>query len=320
MGPFNMFDSLRRRLGRGSCTGDAKELLAERNRDLPRAFSPTRTPVSLSYDSVQDNSVPLLSKLPIEIRRLVYAHALGNRLVHLIAITSKLAHFGCEGSSVSPRICVCRRSRHAARLDQNSPYSSVIAVNLLRANRQIYAEALPVLYSSNIFDIDNLSTFNIFANNVPPAGRSLIRRIHLNWWTEFLPLQQEVARDLTRAPYDDATYQQFWHIVTNDIPALKGFLLYFATSWFFRDLVAELALPWAQPIQQMRNLDYLGVGLIEDVSTQEDRQEQLDEFAAKLGAVVCNENAKIVTRVLSREDPDIPSEFPARCTFQLPID
>lgn len=315
-----MFDSLRRRFSRASCTGDAKKRLAERNRKLPRALSSTRTPVSLSYDPVQDISVPLLSKLPIEIRRLVYAHALGNHLVHLLVVLGNLAHFNCERSTVFHRECLCQRPFHASRMNEFSPYSSVIAVNLLRANRQIYAEALPVLYSSNIFDTDDLRTFNVFANNIPPAGRSSIKRIHLNWWTEFPPLQHEVTRDPAKAPHDDATYQQFWHIVTNDLPALKGFLLYFATSWFLMDLVAELSLPWTQPIQQMRNLDYLGVGLMEDVSTQEDRQEQLDDFAAKLGAVVCNENAKIVTRVLSREDRDLLTEFPARCTFQLPID
>ena len=276
-----------------SCTEDPEERLKRRNGQMPEALSSKRQPVSLAYDPTHDAAVPFLAKLPIEIRELVYTHALGNHLVHLLAVPRRITHFRCETSSVVDPQRACHR-------EKAPPSNSTISANILRTNRQIYAEALPVLYSCNRFDVDDLSVFNIFANNISPAGLSSIRTVHLSWTTDFPPLEFEVTQDPVNAPCDDATYRRFWDIVTGDMPALREFRLFFATSWFLNDLVGQMALPWTQPIQRMRNLDLLGVALLEIVYVLEDRQAQVDEFAAKLGTVVCSEKGKVVTGVLHR--------------------
>ena len=294
-----------------SCTEDPAERLARRNRRMPEELAPTRTPISLSYTPTQDAAVPLLAKLPFEIRRLVYAHALGNHLVHLVDVPHHITHFRCEASSVADQQRSChpnqlRRSYSDQALPSSfSSHSSSIAVSLLRTNRQIYAEALPLLYASNIFDTDDLSTFTVFANNISPQGLSSIRTLHLNWSPDFPPLEFEVTADPAKAPNDDATYRRFWDIVSGgEMPALREFRLFFATSWFLNDLGAGTvaSAPWAQPLQGLRGLEFLEVALVEDAGTREDRREQVDAFAAKLGEAVCCDGARIVTRVLSRED------------------
>ena len=280
-----------------SCTIDPAERLRRRNFTIPEAPPLTREPVSLSYDPIHHAAVPILAKLPIEIRRLIYTHALGNHLVHLLAVPRSITHFRCDMSSVADSQRCCH-PRVRSSWEKATPSNSTLSVNILRTNRQVYAEALPVLYSSNIFDTNDLGAFNVFTNNIPPAGLSFIRSLYLEYWTEFLPLQDEITQDPTRAPYDDATNRRFWNIVTGDMPALREFRSLFATSWYFTDMVADLAFPWTQPIQRMRNLDFLEVALLEDITIPEDRQDQLEEVTAKLGATVCSERGKIVTRVL----------------------
>ena len=282
-----------------SCTEDAEERLKRRNGAMPEALSSKRQPISLAYDPTHDAAVPFLAKLPIEIRELIYTYALGNHLVHLLAEPRRITHFRCETSSVADPQRGCHRQVPSS-LEKAAPSNSTISANLLRTNRQIYAEALPVLYSCNKFDVNDLGVFNIFANNISPAGLSSIRTVHLSWTTEFPPLEFEVTQDPVNAPCDDATYRRFWDIVTGDMPALREFRLFFATSWFLNDLVAQMASPWTQPIQRMRNLDLLGVALLEVVYVREDRQAQVDEFAARLGTVVCSEKGKVVTEVLHR--------------------
>lgn len=245
---LNLFDPLRQAYQRakrrgGSCTMSPAELLAQCKRIMPEALPTTRIPISLSYIPTQDAAVPLLARLPIEIRRLVYAHALGSHLVHLLAYPSSITHFRCEASSVADQQRSChpyqlrRRYSDEALPSSFSSHSSSIAVNLLRTNRQIYAEALPLLYASNIFDIDDLSTFNVFANNIPPIGLSSIRNLHLNWCTVFPPFESENTQCPSQVLYDDATYRRFWDIVSGgEMPALREFRLFFGTSWFLNTL------------------------------------------------------------------------------------
>lgn len=220
-----------------SCTEDPAERRRRRVRAMPEALPSKRKPVSQYYDPTHDAAAPLLAKLPLEIRRLVYSHALGNHLVHLIAVPRRITHLRCESSWVAdPQRCCYRQVRSS--LEKATPSDSTISVNLLRTNRQIYAEALPVPYSSNLFDVENLGVFNIFANDIPPVGLSSIRALHLSWWTQSPPLESEVTRDPIKAPCDDATYRRFWDTVTGDMPALREFRLFFVTSWFLNDLVA----------------------------------------------------------------------------------
>ncbi|KAI9706728.1 MAG: hypothetical protein M1836_003739 [Candelina mexicana] len=288
---------------RGSCTPDAVELHKERNAAMPQLLPSPRYQVSLDHVPIVDETVPFLSKLPLEIRRQIYTYALGGNLVHLLLVRHKMSHFCCEYSAVAhpERTCCPFAEPLMEPASIPLPPSSISdSINLLRTNRQIYAETLPVLYSTNVIDTNDLSAFNVFANNIPLAGLSLIKSLHLNWYTEYPPLQYEITQDPVSAPYDDATYQRFWDTVALQMPGLRELRLYIATTWFIRNPVDDLALPWTQPIQRLRNLRVFDFSFVEDVSRMESRVDQVQEFTDKLGAIICNNNAEIRARLIHK--------------------
>jgi hypothetical protein len=75
---------------------------------------------------------------------------------------------------------------------QAPPTRHVIGVNLLRANKQIYQESVPILYSANKFLFTHPSDCNIFRVVASPASYNItcvyfrIREKDLRLWTSYL--------------------------------------------------------------------------------------------------------------------------------------
>ncbi len=208
---------------RRSYTDDPQKRLKERTAKLPEAVSPKRKELSIFYNPAISTASPLLNKLPLEFRRKIYTYALGNHLVHILLTPSRIAHICCTCPTLKDfnRAC-CHSARHLIVPKSVPIPPSDTAIALLRTCRQICAEALPILYSSNTFDIDDLSAFVLFAGNISPRGLSAIKSLHLSWIADYPPLQFVATESAAKAPYDDATYLHFWNVVASWMPALKA--------------------------------------------------------------------------------------------------
>lgn len=225
---------------RRSCTPDPKKELKRRKANLPKALSPKRKEISFSHNQTTNQRSPLLSNLPLELRQKIYTYALRNHLIHILLTPSKIAHISCARSTPTDFARDCYPpARHRIIPHNVSLPPSDISITLLRTCRQIYAEALPILYSSNTFDIDDLSTFNFLAGNIPPTGLAAIKLLQLHWDSGHLPLEDWMAASATSAPYDDATYLLFWHTLATRMPALKELRMAITEVWWTQLLTLE---------------------------------------------------------------------------------
>ena len=270
-----------------SCTEDPKKRLKRRNALMPKTLRPGREAVSFSYKPTTNAKSQLLSKLPLEIRQKIYTYALGTNLVHLVLTPHRVAHIICTKSTATDfeREC-CPSARGCFVPGSIEIAPSDINVRLLRTCRQVYAEVVQILYSTNTFDVDDLSAFNHFAAIAPPVGLSSIRSLHLHWINAYPPLEFIETQSPVEAPYDDTTYLRFWQTTANRMPALRELRLAINDLWDLRGL--SMKDPWVQAVKKVSGLTKFE---LETVSYNQLihrlDEEQVITFTDELRQVVC---------------------------------
>lgn len=194
----------------------------------PRSGEPIHpwNPFSKSMQQTFDQSQSLLFHLPSEIRLQIWFEFLGGRLLHIARAPKKLLAVECVeewdpeldtgwhwcwGSTYdpltlgkTPGFYVCPKSPHSAEPANLLP--------LLQTCRKIYREAIPVLYQSNIFDINHVDTPLYLRRSVLPKHLNQIRVLHFTWdFKDNIAWADDI-------PYDTGT----WRESCNAIASLTG--------------------------------------------------------------------------------------------------
>ncbi|KAL9072672.1 MAG: hypothetical protein Q9157_005006 [Trypethelium eluteriae] len=169
----------------------------------------------LQKTSSQQQSL-LLQKLPIEVRLLIWEHCIGGELLHIVREPGRLGYVICpfwkfdlplysssntfirestrtaieEWASpnyTSNHICWSpqdadglsyARTRESKLFGLNS-VSKRAFLPLLQTCRQVYSEALPIMYQTNVFDIKSLDTLLSLPRTTIHVD--LIRTLRLSW-------------------------------------------------------------------------------------------------------------------------------------------
>ncbi|CEJ59147.1 hypothetical protein PMG11_07782 [Penicillium brasilianum] len=208
------------------------------------AFSPTTIP----------QTSPLLTRLPPEIRAIIWSYVFGSDTLHLVTIKNKVRHVRCTASSSSPssltnhRTC-CPTTRARWRLapspstSTSTPTStsttcpttllyphthpslpttlSSSSPSLLRTCRSIYTETRTTLYKASTFDVDDLYTFIAFTQSLPPHALLSITRLTIQWTPIWTPLSgADHKHSIYAHTHSDALWLQFWARVAS-LPALR---------------------------------------------------------------------------------------------------
>ncbi|RDL40249.1 uncharacterized protein BP5553_00228 [Venustampulla echinocandica] len=117
----------------------------------------------------------LLSRLPLEIRQLIWAGVLGGNLLHICRARKKLLAVSCAENpeilelETAQHNCwvslSCDSQGHPKLCDASGAYRSCQSQHLAKAAnllpllqtcRRIYTEAISILYAGNIFDINHV--------------------------------------------------------------------------------------------------------------------------------------------------------------------
>ncbi|KAI9876698.1 MAG: hypothetical protein M1830_005904 [Pleopsidium flavum] len=229
-----------------------REQAKDRNARLPKPLCANRErKLSVSYDPKLNLNSSLLGRLSPELRLQIYGYVLGGNLIHLVLVRQRIAHVCCTSSSPNDfeRDC-CEIIRHSVVPRSLDLPRSAISLSLLRSCRQIYNEAIRLLYSANTFDVDDLSALLHFSRAILPQRLASITRLHINWMRE--PLESISAINPGRAPYDKTTYLQFWRTVATKMPALAELRLIITDPWWARKLGMDHG--WVRPLKAVRGL------------------------------------------------------------------
>ncbi|KAL4785117.1 hypothetical protein BJX76DRAFT_194738 [Aspergillus varians] len=197
---------------------------------------------------------PLLTKLPLEIRLMIYEYAFGDQVVHLVQVKDKIRHVRCNHTTSSldknRRCCPVTPARWRANdlaasppTDNNTSTTTTTttitstsmlyphthpslptqlsnsSTSLLRTCRAIYAEASSILYKSSAFDVDDLATFIAFSLSISPAHLRAIRKLTIQWTPVWQPMAGEEHKS---SIYSHTHNDRLWALFWNRVAALRG--------------------------------------------------------------------------------------------------
>ena len=216
--------------------------------------------IARSNSSATNERTSLLT-LPAEIRNQIYYEVLGGHILHIetatLPIQGRGSLLGAKGSVPRKRVIhtQCSRARgercrcFGLRItnpfrgdDDQTPLdtkatvdaqiSAVIARRKMLENRhsriapllvcrQIYAEALPVLYGGNELHVQDPWDFIAFSRSIRPETLSMVTQLDVQLACEdcVVPSQSRKGRVDSKANID--IWKLFWDIVAAEMPGLR---------------------------------------------------------------------------------------------------
>lgn len=160
--------------------------------------------------------------LPLEMRQQIYQHVLGDETLHLVRLVSRLGNVKCRDPSqphpwahrcwgISVKDSDMYWGPHDGIQEEHGGY-----LPLLQTCRQIYSEAIEILYSKNTFSMLHLGRLLHFSFTVLPQRMNAIRSLELGWYLNSIyPYDTGCTWNSQNppAPYDKTTWERAWAIL-----------------------------------------------------------------------------------------------------------
>ncbi|KAL8727088.1 MAG: hypothetical protein Q9166_006275 [cf. Caloplaca sp. 2 TL-2023] len=130
--------------------------------------------LSLDQDAGLKDSI--LRRLPLEIRQEIYGYVLGREENYLILLPFKIRAVPEAHTSITSG----QAANAAWNMTKNGPYFWAQRPALLRTCRQVYQEAINLLYSGNTFVIKDMRILDYFFKSVPSQRLNAIRSLRIS--------------------------------------------------------------------------------------------------------------------------------------------
>lgn len=231
---------------------------------------------------------PLL-RLPAEIRLMIWYEVFGGEVLHLIQLPKRLAHVRCCSTLSATdvlRSCIPGYRWPVLTTEMAKIKTSSMDLALLKSCRQIYTEAIEIMYATNLFDLDSVSTLLYLSQTTCPQRFAAIKYLQLKW--EFIwppPFAIPVTKDPTWFPYDDATWETFWHLIETQMPGLLG--LTFVVQPQYPKLDWSLDEGWVQPLLRVRGLQEFRLEQSYTTNTAVGPNVLIEPFRQRLPEIMC---------------------------------
>lgn len=255
----------------------------------PETTPPSQSPLSPQSPINPQETSPLFTRLPPEIREIIWSYVFGADTLHLVQVKNKIRHVRCpsapEPSLTHHRHCCPttparwrvydgRVPGHSDRLLYPHTHDLLPSqlgnahVALLRTCKAVYAEAADLLYANSVFDMDDLYTFIAFASSLAPRSLRALRRLTVQWMPVWQPLTgQDHKGSIYAHTHSDALWKEFWARVAS-LPGLRELRLSLDLGRFTgtvtgggtvvvagQRLPLVLAEPWLVPLLNVRGLE-----------------------------------------------------------------
>jgi hypothetical protein len=207
-----------------------------RNERIPPPLSARQRELSFSETHLAaQQHCAFFAKLPVELRFKIYKFVLSYSIIHTLALRRRMAHAKCSANKESDieRACLPQDHEYICRhpiWSDDEPWNPVTLsradLALLRTCRQIYVEAINILYSSNTFDFATAESFNSFARTILSRRLAVITSLAIGFFDIF-----ETPRRILRGPPETSYPQLYidleqdwdlmWNIIKTQMPSLR---------------------------------------------------------------------------------------------------
>ncbi|MCJ1362785.1 hypothetical protein MMC16_001891 [Acarospora aff. strigata] len=230
---------------------------------------------------------PLL-RLPAEIRLKIYYEVFGGEVLHLIQLPKRLAHVRCCSTLSATdvlRRCIPGYRWPAVIMEMTKIKTSSLDLALLQSCRQIYTEAIDIMYATNLFDIDDPSTLLYLSQTIRPQRFAAIKYLQFSWAFMWPPFAMPETKDPTWFPHDDATWETFWRLIETQMPGLLELTFVVQAQYPKQDW--SLDEGWVQPLLRVRGLKEFRLELSYASNTAVVSNVLLEPFRQRLTEIMC---------------------------------
>lgn len=148
---------------------------------------------------------PLFAQVPTEVRHIIWIEAVGHHVLHIVRVRKRLLAIDCAKTfeSIGPDLetshhgCWGRTTQMAnpsgfyEHARTAHPARPANLLPLLQTCRRIYQETIPILYETNIFDINHVDTLAYLRRSVLPRRLDQIRTLNFTCyfksWSDHTP-------------------------------------------------------------------------------------------------------------------------------------
>ena len=203
---------------------------------------PNRRNLSRASFTTADSTSPswFLGRLPLELRRFIYEYVLGGRKVLYLVMTPH-GIIRCIFRSLSA---------HGVELCLGDG----VHPQLLRTCRQIYNEALGIMYTSNLVSVREgyvpACATDLY---VLPQRINVIKHLRVQWFFDF-SWRRSLRED---EYYNGHSWRLFWNLVVTEMTCLETLEMRFVFSapYEWSDEIAfGVDAPWAKPLHKVKGL------------------------------------------------------------------
>jgi len=218
-----------------------------------------------------------LLALPLELREMIYKYVLGDNVLHIIHKENKLGHLRCKAKTAvdcpkrwygeGPCSQSCWGVVDSSNIwmpvgDSLHHWSDGDILPFLQTCRQVYSEAVPILYSTNTFSFIDLDCFRYLSATILPSRFQAIKKLEIEWYLTW-PIYDDFAQRMLIStslypPHDEATWEEIWRIIAgmSGLQKLRVELNYFDG---FRDDECENKM--LAPLRQVKGVKDFVVNL-----------------------------------------------------------
>lgn len=208
----------------------------------------------IAGETYEQSQSSFLSKLPLDVRMIIYEMVLGNMTFHVSAGDnhSRIHHFVCR---VPDRIAQSQAHGQCHDLTSKRPTSAPREANphatgllpLLVTCRKVYSEAINILYSANRFEFTQIHTaFRFLTRMVPQPRLPVIRHFILKMAVPRHPdLNSRTKRD----------WRDLFKLFSSEMPGLQSLHLTLMMLENVKQTIRETAdadgTTWIKPMMSM---------------------------------------------------------------------
>ncbi|KAL8663490.1 MAG: hypothetical protein Q9202_003800 [Teloschistes flavicans] len=275
---------------------EKKQILKWRPGPLPENRLNLSQDFLMSPSTVTQTST--LLSIPFELRQIIYQFALGESILLLsnnygkIRIHRTLPPYGVTWTSDGPTY---RWNMETADFESKFGFPTY---RLLLTCRQIYVEAIDLLYSRNVFNLDSpLMLIHLKDLSFLPQRFQKIRHLSLSWTYMTHPAHFHGS---IHEPYDWATWERFWKIIANDMRLVS----LSANIGYIGDRQGlNMEGDWVKPILEVRGLREVNV-CVRWLNTVFTSEQQPELASSLIKSLMRQHETARVQRSISQTDDD----------------
>lgn len=253
---------------------------------LRRKFKSTRTDGARLQEERLPSGNPskpnLFSRLPFEIRHMIYVYALEPDLLYITSEGIFKSTGPCDPEITRPEFSRYHREQEPYHL----PF-------LLQTCKQIYAEASPVLYSTSIFVIygmNNLSSCCNLSQHIRRDCLEAITSICINSPADYYTLTGPLLSSQRHNDVFLNLWRQVWEVIATQLVGLRDLEVRLLKTYSPR-LELTLQEDWVKPMLGIRGLRKFEFDLSQGIGPYESTakyNEELDCFKEQLRNSMCS--------------------------------